>query len=46
MDGIWLTGWISIQPADQKSRTQSDEYQCRIDTVISPGDGHVDARNM
>jgi hypothetical protein len=21
-------------------------YQCRIDTVISPGDGHIVARNM
>jgi len=25
---------------------QSDKYQRRIDTVHSPDDGHIDARNM
>ena len=25
---------------------QSDKYQCPIDTVVSPDDGHVVARNM
>jgi len=25
---------------------QSEKYQCHIDTVSSPGDGHKDARNM
>ena len=25
---------------------QSDKYQCRIDTVSSPDDGHIDVRNM
>jgi len=28
------------------SPIQSDKYQCRIDTVISPDDGHMVARNM
>jgi len=44
---IWSAGWVvSIQPADQTPPIQSDKYQCRIDTVISPEDGHMDARNM
>ena len=25
---------------------QSEKYQCRIDTVISPDNGHIVARNM
>jgi len=25
---------------------QGDKYQCRIDIVISPDDGHMVARNM
>jgi len=25
---------------------QSEKYQCRIDTVSSPDDGHIVARNM
>ena len=32
----------SIQPADQTPPIQSDKYQCRIYTVISPDDGHMD----
>ena len=46
MGGVWSAGWISIQPADQTPPIQSDKYQCRIDTVISPDDGHIIARNM
>jgi len=39
---VWVAvrsgGWKSFQPADQ----QSDKYQCHIDTVSSPDDGHID----
>ena len=35
MDGDWSAGWIfQIQPADLTPPTQSDKYQCRIDTAI------------
>jgi len=37
---------VSLQPADQKPPIQSDKYQCPIDTVISPDDGPMVARNM
>ena len=37
--------YLSLQPADQTPPIQSDKYQCRTDTVISPDDGHVVARN-
>ena len=48
MGGVWSIGWseISLQPADGTPPIQSDKYQCRIDTVISPDDEHVVARNM
>jgi len=35
-----------LQPADQTTPMQSNKYQCRTDTVISPDYGHVDGRNM
>ena len=38
--------YLKLQPADQTPPIQSDKYQCRIDTVISPDDGHMVARNM
>jgi len=34
MGGVWTAGWFSLQPADQTPPTQSDKYQCRIDTAI------------
>jgi hypothetical protein len=37
---------VKLQPADQMPPIQSDEYQCRIDTAISPDDGLMVARNM
>jgi len=37
--GVWSA-------ADQTPPIQSDKYQCLIDTVISPDDGHMVARNM
>jgi hypothetical protein len=51
MRGVWSAGWSyirfsTLQPADQTPPTQSDKYQCRVDTVISPDDGHMVPRNM
>ena len=43
---IYLLVRVKLQPADQTPPIQSDKYQCRIDTVISPDDGHMVARNM
>ena len=43
MGGFCSAGWSELQPADQTPPIQSDKYQCRIDTAISPDDGHVDA---
>ena len=42
-----LYGWLSGR--DQPTRQppiQSEKYQCRIDTVSSPDDGHIIVRNM
>ena len=47
--GTWLPETCreaKLQPADQTPPIQSDKYQYRIDTVISPDDGHMVARNM
>jgi len=37
----WLSGLQTRQPP-----IQSEKYQCHIDTVNSPDDGHIVARNM
>jgi len=37
----WLSGLQTRQPP-----IQIEKYQCRIDTVSSPDDGHIVARNM
>jgi len=37
----WLSGLHTRQPP-----TQRKKYQCRIDTVSSPDDVHIVARNM
>jgi len=49
---IWATlvfftlyGWLSGVQTRQPPR-QSEKYQSRIDTVNSPDDGHIVARNM
>jgi len=34
-----LYGWVTVS-------IQSEKYQCRIDKVSSPDDGHIVARNM
>ena len=45
--GWRLVYWLdSIQAARQTPHTQSDKYQCRIDTQFSPDDGHMEAQNM
>jgi hypothetical protein len=38
--------YLSLQPADQTAPIQSGKYQSRVDTVISPDDGHMIARNV
>ena len=44
--GVKLVRPDSFQPGDQTPPIQSDKYQCHIDTVISPDDGHMVARNL
>ena len=41
-----LYGWLSGLPQGRQPPTQSEKYQCRIDTVSSPDDGNIVARNM
>ena len=40
MGGVWSAGWSETSPI------QSEKYHFRMDTVISPDDGHMVARNM
>ena len=48
---VWYAGWNETSLHTRQSSIQSDKYQCRIDTVISPDDGaysrpkHVKKRN-
>jgi len=37
---------VSLKPTDQTPPIQSNKYQCRIDTVISPDGVHMVARNI
>jgi hypothetical protein len=48
MGGVWSAGWIFLLVGVklQKPTMQSDKYQWRIDTVLSPDDGHMVAQNM
>jgi len=41
-----LYGWLSGLRQARQPTIQSEKYQCRIDTVSSPDDGHIVARNM
>jgi len=41
-----LYGWLSGLMQTRQPPIQSENYQCRIDTVRSPDDGHIVARNM
>ena len=40
---VWVASGLLV---GVKLPIQSDKYQCRIDIVISPDDGHMVARNM
>ena len=44
----WLFGLLVVHSNQQTRQPpiQSDKYQCRVDTVSSPDNGHIDARNM
>jgi len=41
-------GWDETHPNQptRQPHIQSEKYQCRINTVNSPDDGHIVARNM
>ena len=42
-----LTVWVAVWSAQTRQPpTQSEKYQCHIDTVSSPDDGHIVAQNM
>ena len=51
-----LYGWLSdllvgmrLSHSNQQTKQppiRREKYQCRVDTVISPDDGHIVARNM
>jgi len=42
--GIFYSVWVAVWPGEPP--VQSEKYQCRIDTVGSPDDGHIVAGNM
>jgi hypothetical protein len=47
--GVWYAGWNEnfITPRIPDSHTQRiTSTGCRINTVVSPDDGHIVARNM
>ena len=48
VSGNNMTGWNETHPNQQTRQPpiQSEKYQCRIDTVSSPDDEHIVARNM
>jgi len=41
-----LYGWLSGLLQTRQPPIQNEKYQCRIDTVNSPDDGYIIARNM
>ena len=45
---VWSACWDESHPNQQTKQPpiQSEKYQCRVDTIISPDDGHIVARNM
>jgi len=45
---VWSAGWDKSHPHEQTRQPpiQNEKYQCRIDTVNSPDDGHIVARIM
>ena len=43
---VVLMVWSGLLQQTRQPPIHSEKYQCRIDTVISPDDGHLVARNM
>jgi hypothetical protein len=43
---LWVASGLLVGVKLQMPPIQSDNYQCRIDTVLFPDDGHMVARNM
>jgi len=41
-----LLAGMNFSQQTEQPPIQNDKYQCRIDTVSSPDDGRIDARNM
>ena len=41
-----LYGWLSGLQQARQPPIQSEKYRCHTDTVSSPDDGHIVARNM
>jgi len=44
--GIFVSEWVAVCSADQTATQTKWKLPCRIDTVSSPDDGHIVARNM
>jgi len=42
----YVLSGLQTWSADQTATIQSEKYQCCTDTVSSPDDGHMVARNM
>ena len=42
----WWQSYLLVDQHTKQPPVQSEKYQCRIDTVSSPDDGHIVARNM
>ena len=44
---VWYAGWNEIPPCIPDTHPHRvTNTKCRIDTVISPDDGHIVVRNM
>jgi len=43
---VFFTLYGSAEKQTRQPPIQSEKYRCRIDTVSSPDDGHIVARNM
>jgi len=47
LQGLWITPWNSIQTCTPDGHLYTVTYtRCHIDTIDSPDDGHMAARNM
>jgi len=43
---VWMTVWYEASRIPDSHPHRLTNTKCRIDTVISPDDGHIVARNM